>query len=686
MISMLTASQIDRIDSSDDASRGLAADALGARAMRATALFFLILVVIAAPAFFGQHFHDAEEQVSLFGAAYGPRLFYPGSNRILAVLPFLTSWIGTPHLIGIGYFVITVCCASGALALFAYFLPRAMFYAYSVFLFLLIVVFLGGGIYQFRFNTVHPYLIPFSLSIACCTLFLNVWPTKNLLRLIFVIILTILTMAEAGMNPSAALLSLTFLTLYLTATYVGRIVRGRASLSAAIQEGVQCLGKQKGPVLGIFLNAVAMASTLLLSAWYKNNFPQYVKSNYSVESYINSGLSFRAVWRAFVFLTDFHDRSGIFGIAVSNSLIAAALLSGFLGLGLWLARRHSNSLLSRYYLASFLIWISSIITIVVLAQSAHVQLVQNMIQGRYYTTPYYGILLSACLTCAAASVDFAPWAFSGSWRSGDKAWLAGGVILAIACVLADISRWGTPQIDIALRHPSYVALAETIQAARVPVVLGSYWWIWELQYEFNRDVTDTPRVTPVSIRAESFGLNAFMPLVHALAGSKSFRFACIELRNRSPGDNGCGQQIEFYQILGGFPLGRIHKLSQHDFDGYKITIYEQRLKNSEDSADCTESQVSLRAKQLPSSSEESSYDLDEESFVYLQKPADSAQWSLTFKNNSGEREITVPRGSQAELQLLQHTVGVMSSGCRLLVTLSRRERLFPGVTRLIVRQ
>ena len=41
-------------------------------------------------------------------------------------------------------------------------------------------------------------------------------------------------------------------------------------------------------MLGLSMNLVATAVVFFCSGWYKDNFPQYVKSNYSVESYLGS--------------------------------------------------------------------------------------------------------------------------------------------------------------------------------------------------------------------------------------------------------------------------------------------------------------------------------------------------------------------------------------------------------------
>jgi hypothetical protein len=657
---------------------------ISAPLIRAIVLFLVLLIVVAAPAFHGQYFHDAEEQVSLFGAAYGLRLFYPGSNRILAVVPFLSSWLGTPYLIGISYFVISVCSASGGLAAVAYSLPRAAFYAFTALLLIFIVVFFGGDLYQFRLDTVHPYLIPFSLSITCFALLLKAWPTKFLPKLILIPIVGGLTVAAAGMNPSVALLCFVFFSLCLAAAYLSRIVHSRAGLPEAFAEAVECFGKQKGVALGMSINAVAIVVMFVLSAWYKKNFSQYVLSNYSVGSYTNSGLSLTAIKSAFAYLIDFHARSGIFPIAISKLFILAVLLGGFLSLILYLLRQTSYPL-SRVYLASFLLWTSSIVTIALLSQSAHVQLVSNFIQGRYYTTPYYMILLSACLTMAVVLVDLAHW-IPSAWFKLDKVWLRSGAGVTVVCMVIAIVVSGTLRAEIAQRDPALERLAEAIKDAGASAVLGNYWWIWPLQYELNRNAAGAPNVTPISIRTESFGLRAFQPIINALAGSKSFRFACVEMKNSAPETStSCEQQIAFYQSQGGFPVGEIQKSSQYDFEEYKITMFEQGLSHPQEPMDCTESQVLLRAKPLPALLGESSYVLDEDSFVYLQQPVAAAHWSLTLANDREQRTIVVQRNSSETLGVLHQTLKVMSSECRLLVSLSGGRELYPQKTRLLAR-
>jgi len=162
----------------------MSANAFHRPALPAMLLFLLIAVAITAPAFFGRYFHNAEEQVMLFSAAYGPRLFYPGSNRILLVLPFLMSWLGTPNNIGVGLFAITIIGSASALALFAFFLPHRMFYAFSAVLVLLIILFFGSESYEFHVNPVQPYLIPFSLSLASCTLLFGVRPRRLISKLL----------------------------------------------------------------------------------------------------------------------------------------------------------------------------------------------------------------------------------------------------------------------------------------------------------------------------------------------------------------------------------------------------------------------------------------------------------------------------------------------------------------------
>ena len=99
-------------------------------------------------------------------------------------------------------------------------------------------------------------------------------------------------------------------------TYFERL-RFRTDFPETVRQAFCYFRTQSALALGIALNAIAVAAFFWLSTWYKINFPQYVRSNYSVESYLNSGLSFTAIKTAFIYLIQFHARGAILGPATS---------------------------------------------------------------------------------------------------------------------------------------------------------------------------------------------------------------------------------------------------------------------------------------------------------------------------------------------------------------------------------
>ena len=655
--------------------------------IRSCLLFCIVFTIVATPAFFRQYNINAEEHVSFFSTAYGLRLFYPGQNRILSVLPILTSWLGTPRSIAVGHLFIAVCMPSAAVAFFAKFLPRSIFYPFSLFLIVAIITVFGGDRYAFHLSSASPYLVPFSLSLISCTVLLYVAPSKRRSRIVFWVVVLVVVLAGAGINPSSSLLSAIVLSLYMTTTVIGSLTDRKFAARAVVANTVGAVRENGRLSLGILLNCFATFLIFWLSWRYQLDFPQYVMSNYSVASYTNSGLSWAGLADSFIYLIEFHAPGGLFGVRFTGFLIVLACVSGLASGGLYLRGRRKSPAISRYYLAAFLIWVSAILIVSILSQNSHVQLVQNLIQGRYYTIPLYVVLLSSCLTGAVALVAFAPGLSRVAPKHADIAWLSACCALALAVFCAQSLRNEFPTPELAASNPLNIGLPEKIKAMDAQAIVGNYWWIWEIQYELNRGVAGAPIATPVTIRTEAFGLRIFNPIVLALSRSKSFRFVCIELKDPSPGlDEACLPQLESYRAKGGFPLGNIRELSRSEVNRYKLTLYELGLANASDRADCTASQILLRAKPVASTvPSQDSYNLDEDSFVYLQRPEARADWVLRFTADGVEEVVIVPREGQSYFHLLKHRIAVTGGGCRLLVTVSRRDRLYPHTMKLDVR-
>ena len=645
-------------------------------------LFLVSFVFIAEPAFFHQFYTTSEEQVSIFGGAYGLRLFYPGSNRIMMVVPLITSWLGTPARIMAAHFFFNVVSAGAALAVFARALPRKLFFPFCLSLLVAVVVIFGGGMYQFHLSVVQPYLASTSFGLICTTIILTT-SRSGIIYILQVFGLFVMTVATAGVNPSVSMLFMAFFALKLLVAlylpgahfgvpsvwgYVARVVRGNRNL-----------------IMGFGLNLVATAFVFFCSGWYKRNFPQYVKSNYSVESYLGSRLSFTELANSFGYMVNFHDNAGLLGASVARWIIGAVIVSGIGSFALWRYRRIRSPQLAKFYLLAFLFWLSAMMVIVVLSQNAHIQLVPNVIRGRYFTSAYYVMVVALCLTTGTAAAEAL--GKRPSWRYVKTSLLAVAIVAVGGSYLVHFARWGSPAFEILHQNSAIEAVAARVREAEVPVLLGNYWWIWEIQYVLNRDAASSPNVTPIAIRTESFGLNVFRPMLDALIGAKSFRFMCVEPKNPTPGfEDGCESQIANVRFQNGFPLGNVVELSRSEADDFKLTLYELSLANPADPADCTASQILLRAKPVVSNVPgQDSYIVDEDSFVYLQRPEARADWVLRFTQDAREDVVIVPRVGQSYFHLLNHRIAVTGTGCRLLVTVSRRDRLYPRTMKLDVR-
>ncbi|HZJ12224.1 MAG TPA: hypothetical protein VFD26_06180 [Methyloceanibacter sp.] len=644
--------------------------------------FAVVLVLLAGPAFFGQYFNTAEEQVSLFGAAYGLRLFYPGSNRIVMVVPWLTSWLGTPEQIAAAHFAIITGLPSVALAVVAHALPQRAYFPFCVTVLVAIAVLFGGGMYQFHVSMVQPYVVPFSLGLICSTVLLRYEP-KGIWFPLLALALFVPIVTAAGINPASSLLFLIFFGLCFVAAIIGSPVEA-AGRVWFVKHGLAVMRARRGFVAGALLNLAATAVIFWSYGWYKRHFPQYVKSNYSVESYLSSGLSFAELTKQFNYLLDFHQGAGLLGVTATRLMVGGLLVCGIAGLVLWAARRWARPVLARLYLVSFLLWASAILVIAVVSQNAHVQLVPNAIRGRYATLPLYALFVAACLIIATVVADIMR--ASTPWRRVGLAWYAAASAVAVGSLVAHIVSWGPPTLSIVKPRPEYVRLAADIRAAKTVVLLGNYWWVWDIQYEINRNAAKSPAATPISIRTESFGLEVFKPMLDSLADAKSVRFVCIELKNPPPGlEQPCDPQIESYRFQLGFPLGKITEVSRAESGDFKLTYYDLALEGADDPDDCTASQITLRAKALPAPGPgEDAFDLDEESFVYLQRPGPRTQWVLNLKGQSGEEVITVPRDSSLERYAVGHRIGIIARGCRVMVTISHRDHFYPSTLQLTV--
>jgi hypothetical protein len=647
------------------------------------AFFFILFVFVAEPAFFRQFYSTSEEQVAIFSGAYGWRLFYPGSNRIAMVVPLIFSWLGTPTRIAIAHFVLNAAAISAALALLAYALPRKLFVPYCVSVFAAIAVLFGGGIYQLHLSVVQPYLLPTSIGVMCSVFILSA-QGRGVTYALKMSSVFLLMLAAAGINPSVAMQFMLFFAFKLALTFFFDIPPSISVGLSWTKRLVWVTRNRANLLIGMGLNLIAIAVIFYGYEWYKNEFPQYVLSNYSVASYLNSGISFSEFRKTIGFILDYHGAAGLFGASVSRILISAVMLSGLVSLVLWRWRRYSAPVLASLYANAFLVWLAAVVVIIVLSQNAHIQIVPNEVRGRYFSSTYYVMTIALCVTVATAASEV----FGDRGKRYEALFLSAlAVLTGGGSFLAHLASSGAPSTSIFKTRADIVAVANEVRAKNVSAILGNYWWIWDVQQELNANVARTPMIAPITIRTEAFGLNVFRPITDELSKSKAFRFVCIELKDPPPGlEEGCLPQIDSYRSKGAFPLGEFREIERSEADRFKFTLYEMSVANANDVLDCTRSEITLRAKSAVSTIPgQTSYNLDEDSFVYLQRPEPRADWILRFTREGHEEVVIVPRDGPTNLHIFQHRIGVIGEGCRVLVTLSRRDRLLPGIIKLDVR-
>jgi hypothetical protein len=646
----------------------------------------LIFVLLTAPAFFGKYYFTSEEQVGLFSSEFGLRLFFPGQNRLMSILPLIASWAPSLYLAAIVHFFIVVSSVTISIAFFAYFLPKALFYSFTVWGLLMIILVFGGDSYRFHLSTVQPYIVPFAVGLINAVILLNCRELKFPFNAIFYVISFVCMLAATGINPTVSVFWLTFFSLYLLINYLSWRGDQRFVLPAATQL-LHWIDINKIIIrVGLMYNLICLAAIFYLYFWYKESFPQYVKSNYSIDSYATSGLSVDEFFKFVSFAADFQARACLFGIETGTIIFFILVVGGWIWLPLWLNRRRPVGIFSGCYGLAFLLWASAIITSVVISQNAHIQLVPNLIRGRYFSFCYYAMVLSFTVALSAASLELSQkWlARSPEWIKACPWWFGIGVILVSASIDVQYRKVGPPRFE--LHHNWHRELVDYLKGEDISAIVGDYWWIWDIQYELNKEFSGVPAVTPVAIRTESFGLNVFKPILDQLAHRQKFRFACIEQKDppAAPVPT-CQEQIQGFEIQGSFPKGHIRKLKDNILNTFKITIYEQSL-TPVDAPECAAAGILFRADPSPSASPEVvAFVLQDDSFIYLQNPVSRVRWSVTVNNRYGEQVVDVPLNSRVELSALRRHMSFTSSGCRLLIAIFDREELFPRSTRLTIR-
>ena len=120
------------------------------------------------------------------------------------------------------------------------------------------------------------------------------------------------------------------------------------------------------------------------------------------------------------------------------------------------------------------------------------------------------------------------------------------------------------------------AVAAQVKAAKVPVLLGNYWWIWDIQYLLNETARfysprHAGRHQDRELRPQRFQADAG----HAGQSQSVPLCVCRARRIPPPGlEEDCELQIASFRFQNGFPSGNISELSRSEVGDFKLTLYE----------------------------------------------------------------------------------------------------------------
>jgi hypothetical protein len=416
---------------------------------------------------------------------------------------------------------------------------------------------------------------------------------------------------------------------------------------------------------------------LVLSDWYKSEFPFDVMSNYSVETYHSSRFSLAELVSSFIYLFQFQFLLGygLFGSTVTAVLFALVMLNGFVLAGFRLRRSVIPPELWWPLDVALLLYVAAAISFVIIAQNAHVQLVGNSIRGRYFTIPHYAWVLAFAISVSVGAVILMQ--RLGRWSNAP--WLGSGLIAGYAAAIAVVDwdyarQYGPASLDLYGRWVStsgLESLADRLRADRVVAVVGDYWLIWDLQYALNADATSTPAVTPVTIRTEAFRLAVFQPIVSSLLESGQFRFACIVRKVPLAGfPQTCPQYIADYSGAGAFPYGQRQKIDQYSFGEYDVSVFEETTALPVASS-CAVGDILFRASK---SGPPSGYSLRDDSFVYLSRPADALRSTLSLQIDSDKKSVQLAPDSHVEVDIHGRAVSIVTKGCGVFISVVPQPR------------
>ncbi len=537
---------------------------------RPTLQWLLLATTLALPMSFGIYPLSSEEAVLYFSSAFDLTPFFPGSNRTLSFIPALSSPTGNISLVAI-LSTLFVCAffAIGIVVFLFQVFPNSL--ATSNFILTLIIIIISGSIdtWSFYFSSAHPYLAPLGLTLLA----LSTWlPRKsggapNGFRLASVIPMTL----AIGINPTSGLFAFIFILLIHMANELETFLSSPSSANAA-----KLLRSVPVPA-AVFATycIIAVFGLLKFQEYFASTYPGSVVSNYSTGSYSEYSISLKRTLQSLKYALEFHERGNLLSpLPLLSIAFFVTLVLAILPISKrW---RMADEMLRRAQVIGQTLFVSSIVTFLVLSTNSHIRLVDNMIQGRYYTM-LLGLLYLAltCLTLPIVLIRLKRTDGKAEFIEVGSRWAC---VLLLPVVLGSIiAQRGLPNFRAPTADSASMQVLKDIESENAAAMMGDYWVIWILQlYAHQQASGGGPAITPIAIRSEAFSLRVYSPIVEAVIEDDRFGVACVH-KAGSPGAPGgsCDEQFEFFMNYGALPRAKYLPVGRTvRYGDYEVAFYE----------------------------------------------------------------------------------------------------------------
>jgi hypothetical protein len=629
-------------------------------------LVLLIAIACLIPLFLGRYAISQEESPAYFVSLYGLVPFYPGQNRILALLQFIASPARTIQAsIWIHYASVIVIWSVGLAGFLIRYVPRIAGLVLPLFLALFALVLLP--FYELVFSPIMPYLTPLGLSLAAVAAIPSA--PLRLPTVVLFVLGCVLVIVAAGVNPTSAVIAGTF-----SLALVGGSFLTDERAFGGVWKRAYSIASEAWPRVAFgLIAALAVLTWTVLQNKFAQAYPQSVMSNYSTGSYSQISFSLTNIVESYQFTVE--------GM-MSRSLyrwIGPLLHCVVLGVApfgvavLWIALKKGR--LIEESLVGLSLYVATVFGGVLTAINSHVLLVQGAMRGRYFLGCLIVFVLAfAVLVCVSLML---------SLRTRNLRVLNRGALALSALLALGGSAWAlgsNPRfyVNVLPRNPDSAKAAEAIRSRGAIAVVGDYWVVWPLHLLINTSEGHTPDAVPVTIRTEALPLRALRLWERSLIARDGFLIACVRhqpygggLDVTPPGN--CIEKLNFNIERGGFPKGKLSPKGSETFGALEVTYFEFSRSGTSGGSSCAADDVVFRAAAREKHDGGSAtYLLRDGGFVLAGVPrTPGTRWWLAFKNPGASelenRTVSLTPGGATQFTLGSSRFSITADDCRVMV-------------------